>query len=227
MVKKSNRGKDTDTPLQRAQRIAARNNRQGKTLISEDLIQDRRAEAKREHDLADTDATAALDRALDAMVRCMQNPASKNAFSTALNATPDALRESTVENRLHEATMYRMMKEPQPGVLLAILKIMDSWGLIMTERLAMLGCNQILYDEWVKDPELMILSDDTWLRISYLLGIWNALNTLFPDPEIARTWIHRPNSAMPFNGATPLNVMANGKKSDLLRVRQFLDGWCT
>lgn len=226
MVKKTRHGKDTDTPLQRAQRIAARKKGKGETRISDELIQDRRAEAKRENDLADNEARAALDRAFDAMVRAMQDPSSKDAFTAAMNATPEALREATVEFRNHEAEMYRVMKEPQRGVLRTILKIMDCWELSVADRMAILCCNQTLYSEWTQDPDLMIISGDTLLRMSYLLGIWKALNILLPNPESARTWIHRPNSAALFNGKTPLSVMVQGKISDLQRVRQFLDGWC-
>lgn len=172
---------------------------------------------------ANKEAMAALDRAFDAMIASMQDPEAEAAFSALLDATPETLRAATVEYRKHEAAMYRVMNEPQGGILRTVLEIMDSWELSVADRLNILSCNRTLYSEWTKDPDLMIISGDTLLRMSYLLKIWEALNTQFSEPEIGRAWLRRPNNASSFNGATPLSVMVRGKLSDLLQVRQFLD----
>lgn len=226
MVKKTRKTSDTDMRIQRAQRVVARKKIKGKTRVSEELIQQRRTEALRENASTDKEAMAVLGRAFDAVVASMQDPASTAAFSALLNATPEALRDAAVEYRKHEAAMYRVMKEPHPGLLRVILNIMQHLEIPEAVRPVILGCNQTLYREWVKDPGLPILSGDTLLRTAYLLGIWNALTTLFTDRQAARTWLHHPNSAQPFNGATPLSVITQGTKSDLLRVREYLDSWC-
>lgn len=174
---------------------------------------------------ANKDTMATPDRAFDAMIASMQDPEAKAAISAMMSATPETLRDAAAEYRKHEADMYRVMDEPHEGILRTVLEIMDSWELSVADRLNILRCNQTMYNEWTKDPDLMIISSDPLLRMSYLLRIWETLNTLFPDQEQARAWLHHPNNALSFKGSTPLSMMTEGKKSDLLHVWQFLDEW--
>lgn len=111
------------------------------------------------------------------------------------------------------------------GALRTVLNILDAWEVSLEDRLMLLGCTRMTYDRWVNTRELGEASDDTVERLSYLLGIWKALQILFPDPRIANTWIHRPNTAPEFLGAPPLRILAHGQVEDLRRVRRFLDGW--
>jgi hypothetical protein len=67
------------------------------------------------------------------------------------------------------------------------------------------------------------LSNDTIERISYVLGIYKALNILFPDPAVADAWIKKPNINSTFNGASALKRMLAGHVSDLFIVRSYLD----
>jgi hypothetical protein len=73
------------------------------------------------------------------------------------------------------------------------------------------------------------LSRDTLERISYILGIYKALQILLPDAAAADAWIKKPNSATPFGGRSALERMLSGNVSDLYAVRQYLDamrgGW--
>jgi hypothetical protein len=64
---------------------------------------------------------------------------------------------------------------------------------------------------------------DTIERISYLLGIWQALQILFPDPAQADAWLHKPNQAPLFSGHSALQRMLSGNVADLYVVRQYLD----
>ena len=48
------------------------------------------------------------------------------------------------------------------------------------------------------------LSRDTLERISYILGIWKALQILLPDPAAADAWIRKPNAAPLFSGKPAL-----------------------
>lgn len=65
---------------------------------------------------------------------------------------------------------------------------------------------------------------DVLERISYVLGIWKALQILFPDPARADAWVRRPNDAPLFGGRTALDVMLSGNVADLYVVRRYLDG---
>ncbi len=60
-------------------------------------------------------------------------------------------------------------------------------------------------------------------RLSYLLGIYKALQILFPNPEFADTWVRRPNTAPLFGGQSALDRMLSGRVADLYVVRQYLD----
>ncbi len=112
------------------------------------------------------------------------------------------------------------------GALRTVLNILDAWQVPAKDRPALLGCDQHMYDQWAEARKFESASSDTVMQLSYLLGIWKALQTLFPDQKAADTWIHRPNGAPEFGGHTPLAVMVQGELEGLRRVRQFLDSWC-
>ena len=67
------------------------------------------------------------------------------------------------------------------------------------------------------------LSRDVLERISYVLGIYKALQILFPDPARADAWVKRPNAAPLFAGQRALDRLLSGNVSDLFVVRQYLD----
>ncbi len=88
----------------------------------------------------------------------------------------------------------------------------------------MLGLPKSTYFKYCEDPDSAHLSQDTLERISYILGIYKALQILLPRREAADGWIRRPNSAPGFNGHAPLTLMLGGKVANLYRVRHYLDG---
>jgi uncharacterized protein (DUF2384 family) len=69
------------------------------------------------------------------------------------------------------------------------------------------------------------LNRDQLERISYLLGIYKGLCTLFTDNAQAMSWIERPNTLPPFNGMTPKAFMLEGSIVRLAEVRRFIDYW--
>jgi len=75
----------------------------------------------------------------------------------------------------------------------------------------------------------VVLSQDTLERLSYIFGIYSALQVLLPKPEAADTWIKKPNTAPIFGGRSALERMLSGQVADLYIVRQYLDaqrgGW--
>ena len=64
---------------------------------------------------------------------------------------------------------------------------------------------------------------DTLERIWYVLGIFQGINTLLPDKEIAAAWVRQPDNASIFGGSSALDRMTAGNVSDLFVVRQYLD----
>ncbi|HET8881082.1 MAG TPA: MbcA/ParS/Xre antitoxin family protein, partial [Solimonas sp.] len=67
------------------------------------------------------------------------------------------------------------------------------------------------------------LSRDVMERISYVLGIYKALQILFPQAERADEWVRRPNDAPLFAGRSALDRMLSGNVADLFVVRSYLD----
>ncbi|HSJ13313.1 MAG TPA: MbcA/ParS/Xre antitoxin family protein [Longimicrobiales bacterium] len=124
--------------------------------------------------------------------------------------------------------------EPRPeataaAALRAFVRIAGQWGLSVEQQLTLLGAPaRSTYYHW-KGQDPLVLPQDTLERISYVLGIFRALQILLPDPERADGWVRRPNDAPLFGGASALDRMLGGQVADLFVVRQYLDaelgGW--
>lgn len=70
------------------------------------------------------------------------------------------------------------------------------------------------------------LSEKELIRLSYLLGIYKGLRTLFADHKQAVTWLERENSMHPFEGVAPKQYILSGGEDKLSKTRQFIGGWC-
>ena len=64
---------------------------------------------------------------------------------------------------------------------------------------------------------------ETLERVSYLVGIYAVLHTLFSDNRQANDWVRRPNTGRPFYGASALALMCSGRLTDLAAVRDHLE----
>jgi hypothetical protein len=62
---------------------------------------------------------------------------------------------------------------------------------------------------------------DLATRISHLIGIFKGLEIIYEEPELADTWVKRPNDA--FNGQSALERMLAGQITDLAEVRHYID----
>jgi len=113
--------------------------------------------------------------------------------------------------------------------LRTFFRIAERWNLNVEEQMKLLGITaRSTYFKWKQDQEGR-LSMDTLERISYLLGIFKALNILLPDEDAADQWVKKPNDGPLFGGKPALDRMLSGRVSDLYVVRQYLDaergGW--
>lgn len=120
--------------------------------------------------------------------------------------------------------------EPDAGAAFrAFLRIAGVWGLGVEEQLVLLGrpARSTFY-RWRKEG-VEQLPADTLERLSYVLGIYKALQILLPSPERADAWVREPNDAPLFGGGSALQRMLSGQVADLYRVREYLDaqlgGW--
>lgn len=110
-----------------------------------------------------------------------------------------------------------------PAALRAFFNIAARWQLSSTEQRVLLGNPPAsTFFKWKKELDGS-LSHDVLERISYLLGIWKALQILLPDPRRADGWVREPNMAPLFSGGTALARMLGGNVADLFVVRQYLD----
>ena len=107
--------------------------------------------------------------------------------------------------------------------LRAFIGLAAAWRLSELEQAKLLGLpDPSTLKPWRESPSPQ-LPGETIERISYLLGIFKAINTLLPDEGRADQWLRAPNSAPLFAGGSALDRMMTGKMSDLQRVRQYLD----
>jgi hypothetical protein len=113
--------------------------------------------------------------------------------------------------------------------LRTFFRIADAWRLSVGEARRLLGDPpRSTYFLWKRTGEGH-LSRDTLERVSYVLGIYKALQILLPASEAADAWVRKPNSAPLFGGRSALERMLSGNVADLYVVRQYLDaqrgGW--
>lgn len=104
----------------------------------------------------------------------------------------------------------------------SFFQIMEKWGVnTQTDHLKLLGMpGRTTYFSW-KRGDVNRLSHDTMLRLSYIVGIFKALQTLYADPELADIWIHKPNQY--YGGRSALQHMLGGHVTDIADVRRLLD----
>jgi hypothetical protein len=110
-----------------------------------------------------------------------------------------------------------------PSALKAFFNIVDRWGVRDGHARQLLGgVTNGPYYEMKKHPEARVLDADKLLRISYLIGIFKALNILHAQ-ELADEWVRLPNTNRIFGGITPLAYMMKGGAPAMQTVRRLLD----
>ncbi|TAL84701.1 MAG: DUF2384 domain-containing protein [Rhodanobacter sp.] len=120
----------------------------------------------------------------------------------------------------HYAAPTEMLAGP---ALRTFLRMAEHWKLRIADQRKLLGDPpESTFYKWKRERDAA-LGRDTLERISYLLGIWQALQILFPDPDQADAWLHKPNTASLFGGQSALERMLSGNVADLYVVRQYLD----
>ena len=108
--------------------------------------------------------------------------------------------------------------------LRAFFPIAAAWGLSVHEQRALLGWPASSTFHKYKSGAGGVLSFDTLTRISLVLGIYKALQLLYPEPRLSDAWIRMPNTNAVFGGQPPLAVMVDDGIDGLYRVRRLLDG---
>jgi hypothetical protein len=110
-----------------------------------------------------------------------------------------------------------------PSALKAFFNIVDRWGVRDEDARQLLGgVTNGPYYEMKKNPKGRVLDADKLLRISYLIGIFKALNILHGEP-LADEWVRLAKTNRIFMGSTPLAYMMKGGAPAMQTVRRLLD----
>jgi uncharacterized protein (DUF2384 family) len=109
-----------------------------------------------------------------------------------------------------------------PSAIKAFLNIMERWGAKDDAARALLGgiSNGRFYE--MKKKKDQTLDADMLTRISYVIGIFKALNILYSE-ALADAWVQRPNTNRIFGGQTALSYMIKGGLPAMQTVRRLLD----
>jgi hypothetical protein len=109
-----------------------------------------------------------------------------------------------------------------PAAMRAFFAIVTTWKLTTDEGRTLLGGPPpSTWFKWKKGAVGGVTRDHLE-RVSYVLGIYKALQLLLPNPVAADGWVRKPSED--FAGASALSLMLSGNVGDLYRVREYLDG---
>lgn len=129
-----------------------------------------------------------------------------------------------------EAETATLDREAEKGrvALKGFFGIANEWNCTTDEKIALLGgvSRTTLY-KYAKLPRVR-LPRDTLERISLILGIYKALQVLYPTHERANQRIRLATTELPFAGKSAMEFMAQGSMRHLMLVRQYFDakrGW--
>ena len=110
-----------------------------------------------------------------------------------------------------------------PSALKGFFNIMARWSVRDEDARQLLGgVTNGPYYEMKKSPEHRVLDADRLVRVSYLIGIFKALNILHGE-KLADGWVHLPNANPIFRGTSPLVYMIQGGIPAMQTVRRLLD----
>ena len=138
------------------------------------------------------------------------------------------MRATSARPRAERRAPDLATREAGQALLRTFFGIAGAWKLSPKEAMTLLGLrSRSTYHVW-KEGSSGALPRDTLERISYVLGIYKALQMLLPSDESADGWIRKPNTAPLFGGRSALERLMSGNVADLYEVRRYLDaqrGW--
>jgi hypothetical protein len=108
----------------------------------------------------------------------------------------------------------------------AFVNIAKIWSLNDAQALGLLGvvtASTLL--EWKTGMEGRTLDEDTLMRISFLIGIFESLNISY-GPHLADCWVTLPNQNPIFAGEVPVDYMIRHGQPGMAKVRRLLDARC-
>lgn len=119
------------------------------------------------------------------------------------------------------------MNELSGSALRAFFNVATVWKLSTAQQRKLLGSPpSSTFFRWKRGISGRV-PRDVLERISYVLGIYSALQSLIPNQVRADAWISSQNTAPMFGGHSVLERMLAGNVGDLYVVRQYLDSQLT
>jgi hypothetical protein len=107
--------------------------------------------------------------------------------------------------------------------LRTFFRIAAAWSLTVNEQRALLGWPAASTFHKYKNDDHGALTFDTLTRLSLVLGIYKALQMLYPDQSLADRWVRLPNANPIFGGRPALTLMIDNGMDGLLQTRRLLD----
>ena len=109
-----------------------------------------------------------------------------------------------------------------PGLFQAFETLSSQWELSTKEKLALLGVDSPKGFGSLQKMSLEELPIDVIERISMLLTIESALQSLLPNPSAAKGWVKRANKAPLFAGRSALAIMIENGAGGIRNVEAYL-----
>lgn len=122
---------------------------------------------------------------------------------------------------LPKSLQHKEPKEVARVALMLFFNITKSWQISTKQELIVLGSPaRSTFYKW-RSGTVNTIPQDTLERISYVIGIYQALRKIFPTLDQANAWPVKPNQA--FNNMSALDYMLLGGVQHLCDVRRYLD----
>lgn len=138
------------------------------------------------------------------------------------------MKQQTVENGSGaqqgppDLSLPEVRARLSPSAIKAFMNIVRAWKITTKDACNLLGgVSSSQFFALRKNPT-KTLGQDQITRVSFLVGIFKALNILH-NQRLADEWVSLPNSNRIFNEATPLAYMIQGGLPAIQIVRQLLD----
>ena len=112
-----------------------------------------------------------------------------------------------------------------PSAIKAFVNIAAKWDLNETQARGLLGgIASSTFHAWKTEPRGKKLDQDSLMRISLLIGIYQALHIYFGPPWADR-WVTLANRGSMFAGQAPVDYMLRQGQPGMVQVRRMLDTW--
>lgn len=134
-------------------------------------------------------------------------------------AAPDLGLDLRQLPNFSDAATRKRLSEP---AIEAFFKIVEIWDISNDGAMRLLGGVSHGRYYGLKRSRKGLLTQDELTRISFLIGIFKALNILFVR-KLADQWMSLANTNPMFKGASPLSSVIEGGLPAMLQVRRLLD----